>query len=34
MGEQELDYYLTLGWMWDNEDVVSPLHEHEIENEE
>ena len=34
MGEQELDYFLTLGWMWDNEDVVSPPHEHEIADEE
>jgi hypothetical protein len=34
MGEQELDYFLTLGWMWDNEDIVSPPHEYEIENEE
>jgi hypothetical protein len=31
--ESELDYYLILGWMWDNEDVVSPPNEHEIENE-
>jgi hypothetical protein len=30
-----MDYYLTLGWIWDNEDVVSPPHEHEgYENEE
>jgi hypothetical protein len=34
MGEQELDYYLALAWMWDTQDVVCPPEIHKTENNE
>jgi len=27
---EELDYYLTLAWMYDTQDITHPPHEHEI----
>ena len=35
MCDEELDYYITLAWMWDSQDIVSPpVINHEETNEE
>ena len=31
---EDLEYYRTLAWMWDNEDVVCPPEIHNTENNE